>query len=174
MKEFNRFYVMIVPVLMIMIASQQAWAAGNQHNRFATNASNAITPFLAVGGLSLMSDSDALKQGSKALAATGLLTVAMKSTFRQKRPISDSRTSFPSGHTSSAFAMATVVADYKPQYKWTAYGGAAIIGWSRVEVGAHRWRDVAAGAVLGYCTAKHFTNKRFEFSPEGISYKCKL
>ena len=60
------------------------------------------------------------------------------------------RHSFPSGHTAIAFGTATVMADVFPKQKWLLYTGAALIGWSRVESGAHSWGDVLGGAALGF------------------------
>lgn len=171
--------VIIITVLILLLipAAVPVWCDGNPIQIFATDASTSVMPFLAAGELSLLADGRATKpemiQGAKALAATCLLTELLKNTVREKRPNSDSRTSFPSGHTSMAFAMATVLADYHPNCAIPAYLTATTIGWSRVEVGAHRWQDVAAGAALGYFTAKHFTGKHITVSPAGVSFQWK-
>jgi membrane-associated phospholipid phosphatase len=89
-----------------------------------------------------------------AVITTGLLTEVLKATVREKRPRSDSQTSFPSGHTSVAFAVATMESHYHPKQSLLWYGGAALIGASRVSLHEHYWHDVAAGAALGYLTAK--------------------
>jgi membrane-associated phospholipid phosphatase len=161
-----------VLITVIVVLAIGAGQARGDDDRFARTASDSITPFLVVGeaGLLLTGKHEAV-QGAKALIATGLATELLKVTVRDKRPNSDSRDSFPSGHTSAAFAMATVLADYEPQYKWPAYAVASTIGWSRVEVHSHRWDDVIAGAALGYFTARHFTAERFSASPRGISYR---
>lgn len=117
---------------------------------------------------------DAATRSAKALVATGLATELLKVTVREKRLSSAARTSFPSGHTSAAFAMATVLADYRPRFAIPAYAVASTIGWSRVELGAHRWRGVFAGAALGYFTAKHFTRNHVTASPAGLVYTWKL
>ena len=60
--------------------------------------------------------------------------------------------SFPSGHTSQAFFMASLLAQ---QFQMSAllagifYGIAILVAVTRVYVGAHYPRDVIAGAVLG-------------------------
>lgn len=150
------------------------WSAPNLDDTAASIASNGIMPFVAAGEMSLLLGSkygkDEALQGAKALFATGIATEALKLTVREKRPESDSTSSFPSGHTAEAFAMATTLADYHPKYALLAYTGAAVVGWSRVEEREHRWRDVIAGALLGHFIAKKFTSKHFGVTPDGIGY----
>lgn len=60
--------------------------------------------------------------------------------------------SFPSGHTSQAFFVATMLAQYFHLGLWAAltlYTLAALIAITRMYVGAHYPRDVLAGAILG-------------------------
>lgn len=59
--------------------------------------------------------------------------------------------SFPSGHTTAAFAFAAAVCSVLPQ-KWAkaaALIAAALMGFSRLYVGVHFPTDVLAGAVMG-------------------------
>ena len=59
--------------------------------------------------------------------------------------------SFPSGHTTAAFAFAVALCAVLPQ-KWAkaaALIAAALMGFSRLYVGAHFPTDVLAGAVVG-------------------------
>lgn len=64
-------------------------------------------------------------------------------------------TSFPSGHTTGAFAAATVFAEEYRDLPWVpflSYGAATLIGLSRITENKHWISDVFAGAGLGYIT----------------------
>jgi membrane-associated phospholipid phosphatase len=60
--------------------------------------------------------------------------------------------SFPSGHTSQSFFLATLLVQHFHPPFWLAfpvYGIALMVGVTRMYVGAHYPRDVLAGAILG-------------------------
>lgn len=61
--------------------------------------------------------------------------------------------SFPSGHSATAFACATVIAWASPRLRIPAFVLAAGIAWSRVYVGVHWPLDVLGGAALGVLVA---------------------
>ncbi|MCL4363614.1 phosphatase PAP2 family protein [Patescibacteria group bacterium] len=62
--------------------------------------------------------------------------------------------SFPSGHASSAFAAATVLAYFDKKRRWFYYLVAVIISYSRIYLGCHYFLDVLGGAILGYLISK--------------------
>ena len=60
---------------------------------------------------------------------------------------------FPSGHSASAFACATVIAWASPRLAVPAFVLAGLVAWSRVYVGVHWPLDVLGGAALGVLVA---------------------
>jgi len=75
--------------------------------------------------------------------------------------------SFPSGHTTVAFAAATVFAlEYKdkPIIPIIAYSAATMIGLSRITQNAHWSTDVLVGAALGFLTGKEIVNNYHRYS----------
>ena len=57
--------------------------------------------------------------------------------------------SFPSGHSATAFACATVIAWASPRLAVPAFVLAALVAWSRVYAGVHWPLDVIGGSALG-------------------------
>jgi undecaprenyl-diphosphatase len=86
-----------------------------------------------------------------------LVNVGIKSLFRRTRPpdvprplrLRQPRTSsFPSGHATSAFTAAALLAE--DDELWPLYYGIAlVVAWSRVYVRIHHASDVVAGIAVG-------------------------
>jgi undecaprenyl-diphosphatase len=61
--------------------------------------------------------------------------------------------SFPSGHATSVFAVATVVATFYPRLRLPLFMLAAAVALGRVYLGRHYVSDILAGALLGLVVA---------------------
>ena len=79
------------------------------------------------------------------LAVTRPAVVTLSSLPSKKR---DNR-SFPSGHTTNNFALATVLAWFYRPRGWLYFIVATLVAWSRVYVGDHSPPEVTGGPALG-------------------------
>ena len=85
--------------------------------------------------------------------STGLITWGMKKLIGRKRPLDDAdNPAFPSGHTSQAFASATLFGNRYPKLRIPLYIGAGLVGLTRIYLGRHYLSDVIVGAAVGTIT----------------------
>jgi len=83
----------------------------------------------------------------------------LKNVCRRDRPpaalnipsliIPSDRFSFPSGHTSAAFLVATLVGAYYPALAMLLFAWAVLVGMARVVLGVHFPSDTLIGALMG-------------------------
>ena len=120
-------------------------------------------------GISLIKHDQELKKKSLYIGASVLSSAIISNIFKysvnRTRPFvtypdiqkvtSGGSPSFPSGHTSDAFSLATSLTIAYP--KWyvvvPAYGWASAVAYSRMDFGVHYPSDVLAGAVIGVGSA---------------------
>ncbi len=144
--------------------------------------SQSVTPFSFAVPLTLLvsgytrSDVDTWDDGVRASIALGsamTFTYIMKYTIDRQRPYDkhpdiipfsrDFTASFPSGHTTSAFATATTLSILKPEWYVIipAYGYAVLVGYSRMHLGMHYPSDIVIGALVGtgFAILSHKLNK---------------
>jgi undecaprenyl-diphosphatase len=83
------------------------------------------------------------------LARVGKLVVQRHRPFETQLGPPSNTHSFPSGHSATAFACATVLSAYAPRWRVPFYLLATLIALSRIYNGMHYPTDVLAGAALG-------------------------
>jgi hypothetical protein len=132
----------------------------------------------ALYGIGVVADKPNLKDlgwhGTEAVILGSGITGVLKGVLGRQRPdavadarpsdfqfgkgfTNDNRTSFPSGHSTTAFAAAAAVTSEVnrmwPKYTWyvapVMYGGATLVGLSRMYHNRHWASDVALGAGIG-------------------------
>jgi undecaprenyl-diphosphatase len=92
------------------------------------------------------------------------LYFVLKRGFKRNRPedalfgfrsfiIPSDKFSFPSGHTSAAFLMATLLAYFHPALVLPAYLWATSVGMSRIFLGVHFPTDILVGTAMGMSVA---------------------
>jgi len=155
-------------------------AERRDHNHFADQVANDFEPLgstdawvvlgaFYAGGL-LGRDVRARSVGEDGLVASviagGIVTPVLKYAVGRRRPRDTDKTfdikpfsgnsSFPSGHTTEAFAVASVIATHYDSgwIKGVAYGSAALVGFARIHHQAHFLSDVTAGALIGTVTGR--------------------
>ncbi len=109
-------------------------------------------------------DLDSIRPLQRVVAAgSGLVinvgaTEVLKHTVHELRPDRTDNHSFPSRHSSWAFALSSAISnqlgDQSPWWSVGAYAAASAIGYQRVFAGRHYTSDVIAGAGIGVASAE--------------------
>jgi membrane-associated phospholipid phosphatase len=124
----------------------------------------------------------ALRAGG-AVAIAGGITTAVKLAIGRGRPQGDGDadlfrplsgwSSFPSGHTAVAFALATTIAE-ETRDPWSdaaLYGAATLTALARLNDDRHWTSDVFVGALVGHLSARWLSRRQggLRIRPAGVT-----
>ena len=123
-------------LLWILLGGWLLWREENKNHQF-------IAPFITTAVTSLLVTDVLLKPFIERVRPSPMMGAWVMI------PI-DRSFSFPSGHATMAFALATVLAAQEPKFRRWFYGLAVLVALSRVYLGVHYPSDVIFGAFLGW------------------------
>jgi membrane-associated phospholipid phosphatase len=187
-----------VAALAVLGKNDAAIDSAVQKNRSSSteSASSAVTPFgsyvavgasvAALGGGWILRDTSLRDTGRDAIEAeviaAGIVTPILKTLTGRLRPSQGSDSdefhglsgnqSFPSGHATEAFAVASVFAARSQGWivPTLSYTLASMVGLARIHDHAHFASDVFAGAVIGTTIGRSIVHRHFA-SPEQASWE---
>jgi membrane-associated phospholipid phosphatase len=187
------FFVLIYYLLIVGVNGQNAdihllkkisASKNSKYENFQSGLSFSVYPalvltpssFVAIGLLN--KDTNQINTGvciATGIALNTAITIGLKYSINRNRPYitypeikpieTENTPSMPSGHTASAFNIATSLTLFYP--KWyvavPAYTWASGIAYSRMYLGVHYPSDIIAGAILGSGTAwlTYYLNKKY-------------
>jgi membrane-associated phospholipid phosphatase len=184
-EDFRRFGLFAFTVGGLIVADPQIYTGiQDLRSNFTNSVSNATTDFggpyayaisggLILGGLATK-NADMRDTGREALEAAvfaGIITNVFKEVFGRVRPYASGgetifepfsgNKSFPSGHATTAFAVASVIAMRTDGWivPTIAYGLATVVAFDRINDQAHFASDVFAGACIGIATGRFLVNR---------------
>ena len=151
---------------------------------------------LATYGAGLLTGEDEVRKVGRmmfqSLTYSGIAVMLLRTLFGRERPYSGKGAweftgisfdnevqSFPSGHTTVAFAFSTVLAEYFATI-WSRllfYGMASLTAYARIYNNQHWFSDVFVGALLGLTAGFHVINeqrKRENNTESGLSINIGL
>jgi membrane-associated phospholipid phosphatase len=146
-----------------MVAIIPATAQAKDEKAWATASDigvNGLT-IVALGLPVVKGDTQGALQAAGSIGASMLVSTGLKEAFPELRPDGSDRKSFPSGHTSRAFAAAATLYNREgPAVGVPAMVVASFVGVARVQADKHHWHDVLVGAGIGIASGFLITNQR--------------
>ena len=156
-----------IDVRLLKSINSEETLPSDKYFRFITNsdAYAVIGTPIVLAGAGLIRDDEKMLRNAFVMAAASIvnegMTTALKYSINRKRPFEiypdiakkakAGSPSFPSGHTSSAFATATSLSLSYPEWYVIvpSFAYAGTVAYSRMHLGVHYPSDVAAGAIIG-------------------------
>ena len=128
--------------------------------------------------------------GIEAIAHSQLVTLVLKETTQRTRPFDAfsggvggtgffrGGNSFPSGHASGSFALATVFAyEYGHDHRWVpyaSYGLASVVAASRLSGEKHWLSDLFVGSSTGFLIGRYVYKAHHDFREDGSASRSEM
>jgi membrane-associated phospholipid phosphatase len=185
--EWGRAVATIGTIAVLMHEDTHiAHAIQDRRNSQTNSISKAVTPMgggrglelsVALIGVGLLTKNHEVRDTGRdalesSIIAAGVITPLLKRGFGRARPNQDEMTahdfdpgsmqeSFPSGHATNAFALASAIAGHSNGWviPTVAYTVASSVAFARMNDNVHWASDVFAGAVIGTATGKMIVNR---------------
>ena len=180
--EWERAALTVGTIAVLMHEDEHIAHSVQAHRNSQTDSiSRAVTPFgggrgfqvsVAMIAAGLLAHNDGLRDTGRdalesSIIAAGVITPLLKRGFGRARPNEDAgnshdfdpgsrQESFPSGHTTNAFAIASAIAGHSDGWvvPAIAYTVASSVAFARMNDNVHWSSDVFAGAVIGTTTGR--------------------
>lgn len=167
-KKLNILIVVLLSVAVLLVVPGKAHAGGPFTNKNKLgDVMMVMSPAYTFGMTVMAKDWNGSLQLGESVLAAQLASEGIKSLELERRPNGNDRKSLPSGHAAGAFSGAMFV---HKRYGWKPalipYGMSLIASWSRVEVRAHYWHDVLAGAAVSGLFTWILVDK---YLPDGVN-----
>lgn len=155
----SRHFGMLIAILSLTIATpaaaknEKSWATASDIGAYGLTA-------VALGIPIIEKDKHGALQAAGSIVASELVARGLKEAFPELRPDGSDRKSFPSAHTSLAFAAASTLYNRQGgKVGIPAFAVAAFVGLARVQADKHHWYDCVAGAGVGLASGFLITRK---------------
>lgn len=149
----------LISGFLLILLCEKPVNADTSHDVYTFTSNTGTILYVVAGvGLPLVTDGSlgvphALRSADS-LITSGLFAEGLKALVQEKRPNSSAHDSFPSGHATAVFSVATMQSQFHPRQAPLWFAAATLIGVSRFGLHAHTVGDVLAGAALGFGTAR--------------------
>lgn len=147
----------------ILIAALPVSAQAGDGKAWATASDMGVhgLTIVALGLPIVKGDKQGAFQAAGSIGASTLVATGLKEAFPELRPDGSDRKSFPSGHSSRAFAAAATLYNREgPAVGIPAMAVASFVGLARVQADKHHWHDVLVGAGIGMASGFLVTHRR--------------
>lgn len=157
-RKISRISGLLAAMLMVIaapvVAGEKSWDDASTIGVYGLMAA-------AVGAPLVNDDLPGALQAAGSIGAAKLVTHSLKEAFPEWRPDRSDRKSFPSAHTSTAFAAASTIFNREGTTLGVpAMVVATFIGVARIQADKHHWHDVAVGACIGVASGFLITRRR--------------